>query len=93
MRLAKDSVTGNQFIEWRIFKGSGGANAGAITTAGYGTLPAQNGGWNLTNGTTFQNTFSNTFATTFPADNTSFVLSSDPNGSNWTFSNTSYLNL
>jgi hypothetical protein len=89
VRLIKDAA-GPQYIEFRIFKGSGGANGGAITTAGYG---AANNNWNITNATAFQNTFGTTFLSTFPADNTSFVLSSDALGNTWTFRNTSYVNL
>ncbi len=89
VRLIRNTSTGTQYIEFRIFKGSGGANGGAITTAGYGT----NNNWNITNGTAFQNTYGTTFVSAFPADNTSHVLSSDSNGNTWTFSNTSYVNI
>jgi hypothetical protein len=91
VRLAKNTISGAQFIEFRIFKGSGTVNGGAITTAGYGA--AANKGWNITNSTAFTNTFGDTFATTFPADNTSFVISSDSSGNTWSFTNTSYLNI
>ena len=84
LRFARNTVSGLQYIECRVFKGSPSVNSGAITTTGT---------WNITNGTAFQGTFGTTFNTTFPAGNTSFVLSSDANGSNWTFSNTSYLNI
>lgn len=84
LRFARDTAGGNQYIECCIFKGSPSVNSGAIQTTG---------AWNLTNGTAFQNTFGSVFNTTFPAGNTSFVLSSDSLGNNWTFSNTSYLNL
>jgi hypothetical protein len=93
IRFVRNTSTGVQYIEYRIFKGSGGANGGAITTAGYGARPGANGGWNITNGTAFQDTFGNTYASTFPADNTSFVIQSDSLGNNWTFTNTSYLNI
>jgi hypothetical protein len=84
LRFARDTIVGNQFIECCVFKGSPSVNGGAITSTG---------AWNLTNGTAFQNTFGTVFNTTFPAGNTSFVLSSDPLGNTWSFSNTSYLNL
>jgi hypothetical protein len=84
LRFVRNTVSGLQYIECRVFKGSPSVNSGAITSTG---------AWNITNGTTFQGTFGTTFNTTFPAGNTSFVLSSDANGSNWTFSNTSYLNI
>ncbi len=90
VRLIRNIVSGDQYIEFRIFKGSGGANGGLITTAGYG---ATNNNWNITNGTTFQNTYGTTFLSTFPADNTSHVLSCDANGQNWVFTNTSYANI
>jgi hypothetical protein len=82
IRLIRSST--KQYIEVRIFKGSGGANSGTISTTGQ---------WNITNGTTFQGTYGSTFNSTFPADNTSFVLSSDINGNNWTFTNTAYVNI
>ncbi len=82
VRLIRSST--KQYIEVRIFKGSGGANSGTIATTGQ---------WNITNGTAFQGTYGSTFNTTFPADNTSFVLSSDINGNNWTFTNTAYVNI
>ncbi len=53
---------------------------------GFGTT---NGTWNITNGTAYQNTFG---AYTASAG-TSWVLRSDLNGSNWTFSNNYYINL
>lgn len=53
------------------------------------TKGSQNGTWNITDGTTFQNTFG-AYA---PVENTSFVLRSDLNGSNWVLSNNYYLNL
>jgi hypothetical protein len=86
IRLARNTLSGSQYIEYRIFKGSGGVNGGAITSGGSVT----NSNWNITDGISFKNTFAYTFSN-FPADNTSFVISSDSNGSNWTFSNTSYL--
>jgi hypothetical protein len=89
VRMIRDTASGRQYIEFRIFKGSGGANGGAISVAGYGG----NNNWNITNGTTFQNTYGTTFLSTFPADNTSHVLSSDSTGSTWTFNNTSYVNI
>lgn len=82
IRLIRSST--KQYIEVRVYKGSGGANSGAISTVG---------AWNITNGTAFQGTFGSTFSTTFPADNTSFVLSSDLNGNTWTFSPTSYVGI
>ncbi len=82
IRLIRSST--KQYIEVRVYKGRGTANAGAITTAG---------AWNLTNGTTFQGTFGTTFNSAFPADNTSFVLSSDLNGNTWTFTNTAYVSI
>lgn len=91
VRFAKNTVSGNQYVEFRIFKGSGTVNGGAITSAGYGA--GANKGWNITNGTAFTNTFGDTFASVFPADNTSFVLGSDSTGSTWTFTNSSYLNI
>lgn len=84
LRMARDQTSGNQYMEFRIFKGSPSVNGGAITTTGQ---------WNITNGVAFQNTFGTTFNTTFPAGNTSFVLASDPNGNTWTFSNGYYLNI
>jgi hypothetical protein len=84
IRMARNTVNGKQYIEFRTFKGSGTANSGAITTTG---------AWNITNGTAFQNTYGSVFNTSFPADNTSYVLSSDANGNGWTFTNTSYLNI
>lgn len=90
VRMIRNTVSGLQYIEFRIFKGSGGANGGAITTAGYGV---SNNNWNITNGTTFQNTHGTTFLSTFPADNTSHVLSSDALGNTWTFTNTAYVNV
>ncbi len=84
LRLARNSVSGLQYIEFRIFKGSPSVNSGAITTSGT---------WNITNGITFQNTFGSVFNITFPAGNTSFVLSSDANGSNWVFTSNAYLNI
>uniref|UniRef100_A0A6C0DP29 Uncharacterized protein n=1 Tax=viral metagenome TaxID=1070528 RepID=A0A6C0DP29_9ZZZZ len=84
VRLAKNTINGNQYIETRVYKGSGGARSGAIATVGQ---------FNITDQVSYKGTFGSTFASTFPADNTSFVLSSDANGSNWTFSNTSYLNI
>lgn len=90
VRLVKDTASGNQYVEFRIFKGSGGANGGAIVSAGYGP---SNNNWNITNGTAFTNTYGTTFLSSFPADNTSHVLASDPTGTTWTFYNTSYLNL
>ncbi len=93
VRFVKNTVTGTQYVEFRIYRGSGGANGGLITTAGYGARPTANGGWNITNGTAFQDTFANTYASTFPADNTSFVLESDSNGSIWSFTNTSHLSI
>ncbi len=90
VRLIRNITSGQQYIEFRIFKGSGTANAGAITSAGYGTV---NNNWNITNGTTFQNTHGTTFLSTFPADNTSHVLASDSLGNTWTFYNTSYVNI
>lgn len=50
---------------------------------------ATQGSWNITNGTTFQNTFTGYTASA----GTSWVLRSDLNGSNWTFSNNYYINL
>lgn len=50
---------------------------------------ATQGQWNITNGTTFQNTFGAYSASA----GTSWVLRSDLNGSNWTFSNNYYINL
>jgi hypothetical protein len=50
---------------------------------------ATQGQWNLTNGTTFQNTF----GAYTPTAGTSWVLRSDLNGSNWTFSNNYHINL
>jgi len=82
IRLIRSST--KQYIEVRVYKGRGTANAGAISTAG---------AWNLTNGTTFQGTFGTTFNSAFPADNTSFVLSSDLNGNTWTFTNTAYVSI
>ncbi len=82
IRLIRSST--RQYIEVRVYKGRGTANGGAISTAG---------AWNLTNGTTFQGTFGSTFNTAFPADNTSFVLSSDLNGNSWTFSAASYVGI
>jgi hypothetical protein len=82
IRLIRSST--KQYIEVRVYKGSGGANGGAITTTGT---------WNLTDNTTFQGTFGSTFNTTFPADNTSFVLSSDLAGNTWTFSASSYVGI
>lgn len=90
VRMIRNTSTGQQYIEFRIFKGSGGANGGAISTAGYG---AANNNWNITNGTAFQNTHGTTFLSTFPADNTSHVLASNSTGSTWTFYNTSYVNI
>jgi hypothetical protein len=90
VRMIRNTVTGLQYIEFRIFKGSGGANGGAISSAGYGV---SNNNWNITNGTTFQNTHGTTFLSTFPADNTSHVLSSDALGNTWTFTNTAYVNV
>lgn len=89
VRMIRNTSTGTQYIEFRVFKGSGGANGGAITSAGY----AANNAWNITNATAFQNTFGTTFASTFPADNRSFVLRSDNLGNTWTFFNTSYVNV
>jgi hypothetical protein len=82
--LARNTINGKQYVEVRIFKGSGGANSGAIATVGQ---------FNITDQVSYKGTFGSTFASTFPADNTSFVLSSDSNGSSWTFLNTSYLNI
>jgi hypothetical protein len=90
VRMIRDTASGRQYIEFRIFKGSGSVNGGAITTAGYGVT---NNNWNITNGTTFQNTYGTTFLSTFPRDNTSHVLSSDSTGTTWTFNNTSYVNI
>ncbi len=84
IRFARNITSGRQYMEFRIYKGSPSVNSGAITTSG---------GWNITNGSAFQGTFGTTFNTTFPAGNTSFVLSSDANGSNWVFTNNSYLNI
>lgn len=84
LRMVRNVANGNQYMEFRIYKGSPSVNSGAVTTPGT---------WNLTNGTTFQATFGTTFNITYPAGNTSFVLSSDQNGSNWTFSNAYYLNV
>jgi hypothetical protein len=84
IRLVRNTVSGLQYIEVRVFKGSPSVNSGAITISG---------GWNLTNGTAFQNTFGTTFNTTFPAGNTSFTISSDANGNTWTFRNNTYLNV
>ena len=50
---------------------------------------ATNGNWNITNGSALQNTFGSYTATA----GTSWVLRSDLNGSNWTFSNNYYINL
>lgn len=50
---------------------------------------ATQGTWNIANGTAFQNTFGAYSATA----GTSWVLRSDLNGSNWTFSNNYYINL
>ena len=90
VRMLRHTVSGLQYIEFRIFKGSGGANGGAITTAGYG---ASNNNWNITDATSFKNTQGTTFLSTFPADNTSHVLSSDALGNTWTFTNTAYVNV
>lgn len=49
--------------------------------------------YNITNGTAFLNLFGSTFALTSPPTNTSFVLSSDSSGSNWTFTNNSVVNV
>jgi hypothetical protein len=69
-----------QYIEVRVVKGSP-----TISTTG---------NWNITNGSTFQNTFSSTtFGTTFPANNTSFVLTSDLNGNAWTVISPAHLNI
>ena len=84
IRFVRNTVSGLQYIECRVYKGSPSVNSGAITTSGT---------WNITNGTTFQGTFGTTFNTTFPAGNTSFTLSSTAAGSNWTFSNATYLNV
>jgi hypothetical protein len=84
IRMVKDTASGNQYVEVRIFRGSPSVNGGTISTTGQ---------WNITNGTAFQNTYGSTFNTTFPAGNTSFVLSSDPTGSTWTFQNNAYLNI
>lgn len=84
VRMIRNTVSGLQYVEVRVFKGSPSVNSGAITSTG---------AWNITNGTTFQNTYGTTFNTTFPAGNTSFVLSCDANGSNWTFSNNYYVNV
>ncbi len=80
IRLARNTVSGSQYVEFRI--------ATTVTTAGYGT----NSNWNITDGTSFKNTFGTTFASSYPAANTSFVIASDSTGTNWTLSNTSYLN-
>ncbi len=53
------------------------------------TFGATQGTWNLTNGVSYQNTFGAYTATA----GTSWVLRSDLNGSNWTFSNNYYINL
>ena len=50
---------------------------------------ASQGTWNITNGSAYQNTFGAYTATA----GTSWVLRSDLNGSNWTFSNNYYINL
>lgn len=84
IRFIRNTTSGLQYVETRVYKGSPSVNNGLIVNTG---------AWNITNGTTFQNTFGATFNTTFPAGNTSFVLSSDANGNNWTFSNTAYVNV
>jgi hypothetical protein len=84
LRLVKESVTGAQFIECCVYGGSGNANGGQITNTG---------AWNITNGSAFQGTFGSIYSEFFPADNTSFVLESDPSGSNWTYSRQRYINL
>jgi hypothetical protein len=89
IRLIQDTSSGKQYVEFRVFKGSGGANRGLIVNAG----AASNNCWNITNGMTFTNTYRTVFATTFPADHTSHVLESDTTGTTWTFYNTSYVQL
>ena len=49
--------------------------------------------YNITNGTAFLNLFGTTFSLTSPPANTSFVLSSDSSGNNWTFTNNSVVNV
>jgi len=88
IRMVKDTISGNQYIEFRIFRGSPSVNGGTISNTGQ---------WNITNGTAFQSTSGQTYSTAFsggfPAGNTSFVLSSDSTGSAWVFQNTAYLNI
>lgn len=86
IRLIKDRVNGNQFIEVCVHEGRGTNNSGTISTPGI---------WNITNGTTYLDSFADTdFNARFPADDTSFVLASDISGGLWgvNYQNFMYLN-
>lgn len=71
-------------IQWeiRLFRGS----LYQYVEVRASTAPATGGGWNITNGTTFQNTYG---SFTNVTAGSSFVLRSDANGNNWTFFNNS----
>lgn len=84
VRLIKDTGTGDQYVEVRVFRGRAPINGGAM---------ANTGAWNITNGATFQGTFGTTFAGGFPEGNTSFVLSSTSTGTGWTLTNPGYVDI
>jgi hypothetical protein len=91
--LIRNTVSGAQYIEGRVYKGSGGANSGGITTPGDDTYTSNF--WEVTNGTSFQTVegLGNLYATTFPADNKSFVFASDITGNTWTFHPNTHMNV
>jgi hypothetical protein len=67
--------------------------SGSVDANGNPIDPTKSSPYNITNGTAFLNLFGSTFALTSPPANTSFVLSSDSSGSNWTFTNNSVVNV
>jgi hypothetical protein len=64
-----------------------------IDSDGYYIDATKNSSYNITNGVEFLNPCGTLFQTASPPAGSSFVFSSDSTGTNWTFTNNSYVNV
>jgi len=103
LRIIKETVgLQRQFIEVAVVSSppmTGYSSAittypsGAVDTNGNPINATKQSPYNITDGTAFLNPCESTFSLTSPSAGTSCVFSSDSTGSQWTFSNNSFVNI
>ena len=103
LRIIKETIgPQRQFIEVAVVSSppmTGYSSAitsypsGSVDTNGNAIDATKQSPYNITNGTAFLNPCESTFSLTSPVAGTSFVFASDSTGSQWTFSNNSFVNI